>query len=277
MAVPARAQLDPWTPADRFGLSVAVTTRHGGTSTGVYDSLNLGLHVGDDPDRVAVANRDRAARAFGVTLDQMVFAQQVHGVSAALVGPGERGRGTRSEADALAATDALVTTSADVTLAVLVADCVPLVLADPAAGVMAVVHAGWRGTAAGVIGHTLDAMGRHGAQPPRVVAYLGPAVAADRYQVGQEVVLGLRAAVAPHPLDPDIARPDGATHWLVDLIAANRQQLRLAGRPGRAHLHQRHHVRRWPPFQRSCPAAVRPLRIAGAPGQVSLTSTSDLP
>ncbi len=211
-----------------FGLTVAVSTRHGGTSTGVYESLNLGLHVGDDPDRV-VANRDRAARAFGVTLDQMVFAGQVHGVTTALVGPDEAGRGTRAEADALPATDALVTTSADLTLAVLVADCVPLVLTDPAAGVLAVVHAGWRGTAAGVVGHALEAMGHHGAQPPRVVAYLGPAVAPERYQVGEEVVRGLQAAVDPQPLDPEAARPDGASHWLVDLIAANRQQLRLAG------------------------------------------------
>jgi hypothetical protein len=227
---PTRPRLDSWGQAEQFGLEVAVATRHGGTSTGVYDSLNLGLHVGDDPDRV-VANRDRAAQAFGVTLDHMVFAQQVHGVTATVVGPEDGGRGARAQADAVPETDTLITTSDQVTLAVLVADCVPLMLADPSAGVLAVVHAGWRGTAAGVVGHALTAMEHQGAQRQRIVAFLGPAVAPDRYQVSDEVHRGLHEAVAPAPLEPDIARPDGAAHWLVDLIAANRQQLALGGIP----------------------------------------------
>jgi len=207
---------------------MAVSTRHGGTSTGAYESLNLGLHVGDDPGRV-VANRERAARAFGVTLGDMVFAQQVHGSAAAVVGPEDRGRGSRTQDDALAATDTLITTSPGVTLAVLVADCVPLLLADPVAGVLAVVHAGWRGTAAGVAGHALEVMEQHGAQRPRVVAYLGPAVSPGRYQVDRKVVDGLEAAVAPAALDPAVARPDGSVHWRVDLVTANKQQLVLGG------------------------------------------------
>ena len=97
------------------------------------------------------ANRARAAAAFGVGLDTMVFARQVHGATAVLVGPEERGRGTASEDDAIPDTDILVTTSPGVTLAILVADCVPIALVDPAARVLAAVHAGWRGTAAGAV------------------------------------------------------------------------------------------------------------------------------
>jgi hypothetical protein len=222
------AVLRPWNEAGGYGLRVAITTRHGGESTGAYESLNLGLHVGDDPTRV-VRNRERAANAFGVDLSDLVFAEQVHGARATVVDRADRGRGTRDQADAVAATDILVTTSLEVVPVMLVADCLPLALVDPDAKVVATVHAGWRGTAAGVVGRALEAMGLHGGRPERTVAFLGPAVAPDRYQVGPEVREGLAAAVAPVDLHATVARPDGPAHWTVDLIAANRQQLRLAG------------------------------------------------
>jgi YfiH family protein len=219
-----------WAAAERFGASVAVTTRAGGVSAAPYDTLNLGLHVGDRPADV-VANRARAAAAFGVPFDAVVFAQQVHGTTVTPVGPADAGRGTRTAEDALAATDALVTVSPAVTLAILVADCVPVALVDAAAGVLAAVHAGWRGTAGGVLARTLAAMAERGATPAATVAYLGPAVAPDRYQVGDEVHDALAGAVAPAALADGVARPDGPGHWLVDLIAANRQQLVQAGVP----------------------------------------------
>jgi YfiH family protein len=217
-----------WPEAAEAGACVAVSTRRGGVSEGAYDSLNLGLHVGDDPDRV-VANRERAARAFGVPLDTVVFAEQVHGAGVSVVGAAEQGRGTRRMGDAVPATDILVTTTVGTTLAILVADCVPLALVDPVAGVLAAVHAGWRGTAARAVAHAMEAMARLGARPDRTMAYLGPAVLPARYQVTAEVPRALAGAVAPAPLHPDVARPDGADHWHVDLVAANRQQLVEAG------------------------------------------------
>jgi YfiH family protein len=220
-----------WDEAPQFGVVVAVTTRHGGESAVPYDTLNLGLHVGDDQQTV-VRNRQLAATAFGVPLDTAVFARQVHGTIAVLVGPDDRGRGTLSEADAVADTDILVTVSPQVTLAILVADCVPLALVDPEAGVLAVVHAGWRGTAAGAVAQALRAMRDSGADVGRMHAFLGPAVQRDRYQVSEEVRQALSDAVGPASLDPAVARADGPGHWLVDLIAANRQQLLACGVPG---------------------------------------------
>jgi YfiH family protein len=217
-----------WDEAAAAGASVAVTTRHGGASEGPYGSLNLGLHVGDDPGCV-VTNRERAARSFGVPLDTMVFAEQVHGNRVAVVGPGDRGKGIRTMDDAVGATDILVTASAGTTLVMLVADCVPLALLDPEAGVLAVVHAGWRGTAARAVASAVDAMHQLGARADRTMAFLGPAVHPARYQVTAEVRDALAGAVAPAALHPDVARPDGADHWHVDLIAANRQQLLAAG------------------------------------------------
>jgi len=223
-----------WDEAPDHGATVAVTTRHGGLSVAPYDTLNLGLHVGDQPGAV-VGNRARAAAAFGVGLDTLVFARQVHGAAAALVGPDERGRGATSEGDAIPDTDILITTTRGITLVILVADCVPIALVDPEAGVLAAVHAGWRGTAAGAVGRALRAMEDRGARAPRVRAFLGPAVHPDRYQVSDEVREALSGAVGAGALDPAVARPDGAGHWLVDLIAANRQQL-LVGGVGEDHI-----------------------------------------
>ena len=217
-----------WPESVALGAAVAVTTRHGGVSEGPHGSLNLGLHVGDDPERVVV-NRERAARAFGVELDDLVFAEQVHGAGSAVVGTSERGRGTRGMDDAISSTDILLTIDPATTLAILVADCVPIALLDPDARVLAVVHAGWRGTAAQASTLALDAMGALGARPEQVIAFIGPGAHPAHYQVDTEVYRALAAAVAPHPLPPDVARPDGPGHWKVDLMAANRQQLLLAG------------------------------------------------
>ncbi len=158
-----------------------------------------------------------------------MFAHQVHGTGVSVVGPDERGRGATSDDDAVADTDALVTTAPGVTLVIMVADCVPLALVDPVAGVLAAVHAGWRGTGAGVAGAAIAAMRALGARPEHVRAYLGPAVAPDRYQVSDEVHHALLGAADRGGLDEGVARADGPGHWLVDLIAANRQQLREAG------------------------------------------------
>jgi polyphenol oxidase len=216
--------------APGLGVDVAVTTRHGGVSVAPYDTLNLGLHVGDEPAHV-VANRARAAAAFGAAFEDLVFAHQVHGAQATLVGPGERGRGTYADDDALPGIDVLVTVTPGITLAIMVADCVPLALVDPEAHVLAAVHAGWRGTAAGAVGAALRSMQGYGAETGRIHAFVGPAVHRDRYQVSDEVPQALRDAVQPAPLHPAVARPDGPGHWLVDLVAANRQQLVAGGVP----------------------------------------------
>jgi YfiH family protein len=217
-----------WPETATLGAEIAVTTRHGGVSERPYGSLNLGLHVGDDPERV-ITNRERAARAFGVDLETIVFAEQVHGAAAAVVGRAERGQGTLTMDDAVPATDILVTTDLNTTLAILVADCVPIALLDPEARVLAAIHAGWRGTAAQASRRALDAMVSLGAEPERVVAFIGPGVHPARYEVDEEVYEALARAIAPHALTAEVARPAGGGRWRVDLMAANHQQLVLAG------------------------------------------------
>jgi YfiH family protein len=215
-----------WAAFDGLGLDAVVTTRHGGVSQGPYASLNLGLHVGDD-DKVVVANRRRAAAALGAGLSDMVFCNQSHGREVRVVTAEDRGRGTLSLADAVGSTDALVTTQPGIVLVVMVADCVPIVLYDPVAHVLACVHAGWRGTVARVSEAAVEVMSTLGSRPADVVACLGPAIAPDRYQVGAEVAEAAQRYLGAHATQ--VLRPDGTDRWLFDLWAANRVVLREAG------------------------------------------------
>lgn len=151
-----------------------VTTRAGGRSSPPYDSFNLGDHVGDDPVAVA-ANRRRLAGELGLEPDRLVWMEQVHGRNVTTV------RGPRT--DPAEATDALVTGIPGLALIVLVADCVPVLLADPEAGVVAAAHAGRVGARVGVLPATLTAMREAGAQLDRVEALLGPSVCGECYEV----------------------------------------------------------------------------------------------
>jgi polyphenol oxidase len=215
-----------WPALAELGVDAVVTTRSGGVSVGPYESLNLALHVGDDPVAV-VENRRRAAAALGAMLDDLVFGVQVHGIGASVVTGAHRGRGTLGPGDALAETDALVTTDPGTVLVTLVADCVPVVLFDPGARVLACAHAGWRGALSGVLDQTIAAMRTLGASTNRLVAGIGPGVAADRYQVGPEV---RQAALAALGADgPALVPPDGTGRWLLDLPGTVRCLLGRAG------------------------------------------------
>jgi polyphenol oxidase len=219
-----------WSALEASGADAAVTARDGGVSTGPYATLNLSLSVGDDPARV-LENRRRLAAALSVSPGDFVFARQVHGAGVQIVGDADRGSGALTLDDAIADTDALVTTSPGVVLAILTADCVPIVLHDPVAGVLACVHAGWRGTVAGVCAAAVAAMTSLGSRPSDVIAGLGPAASPDRYQVGPDVYHAVTQAfgsAAPGFIRPDPAAPD---HWLLDVWAANRHVLRESGLP----------------------------------------------
>lgn len=151
-----------------------VTTRSGGSSRPPYDTFNLGDHVGDEPASV-FANRNRLAAELGLTQGKLAWMEQVHGRTATVV--------DGSETAAAEATDALVTAEPGVGLVVLVADCVPVLLSDAEAGVVAAVHAGRLGARVGVLPAALRAMESAGAEPRRVEALLGPAICGDCYEV----------------------------------------------------------------------------------------------
>ena len=150
-----------------------VTTRAGGQSKPPYDSFNLG-GVGDAPEAIA-ANRRRLADELGLGRDRLVWMEQVHGRNAEIVD------GPRTEA--VEATDAIVTTEPNLALVALCADCVPVLLADPEAGVVGAAHAGRVGARVGVVPAALDAMKRAGASIERIEVLLGPSACGECYEV----------------------------------------------------------------------------------------------
>ncbi|MFI7234027.1 peptidoglycan editing factor PgeF [Streptomyces cyaneofuscatus] len=174
-------QAEPVTGSAHF----AFTDRWGGVSAAPYGELNLGGAVGDDPAAVG-ANRERAARRLGLDPASVVWMNQVHGRDVAVVdGPW----GADAE---IPAVDAVVTTRRGLALAVLTADCTPVLLVDPVAGVAGAAHAGRPGLVAGVVPAVVEAMAALGARPSRITAHTGPAVCGRCYEVPEE----MRAEVA---------------------------------------------------------------------------------
>jgi YfiH family protein len=215
-----------WPALDRYPVDALVTTRHGGVSAGDYATLNLSFGVGDRPQDV-LENRRRAAAALGADLADFVFGSQVHGAVARVVTRTDRGRGAAVADAGVGEADALVTGDPGTALGAVVADCVPIVLYDPGAHVIACVHAGWRGTAARVTDAALAAMVTLGTRPADVIAGIGPAIGPDRYQVGEDVAAAARECFGERA--PLVIRPDGTGRWLFDLWSANRVLLREAG------------------------------------------------
>ena len=160
------------------------TTRVGGVSAPPFDTFNLGDHVGDDPAAVT-ANRARLAKAIGLPGDHVVWMNQVHGDHVEVV--------TGPRTDPVDDTDALVTTTPRLALAVVTADCVPVLLGDSRAGVVAGVHAGRVGAANGVVLRTVEAMLAEGAHIADISVLLGPSVSGANYEVPAEMAAEVEA------------------------------------------------------------------------------------
>lgn len=184
-----RGEIALWTDValdDRYGITVAFSERTGGESRAPYATLNLGLHVGDDPATVS-HNRDALMHAAGLGggATRLVSAHQVHGTSLYVVDPDLE----PIPADPVPDTDALATRESDVALMLCFADCVPIVVVSPATPrVVAVVHSGWRGTLDDIVGATLRQMvSRYGVNPAEVLAYIGPYIGPENFEVGEDV------------------------------------------------------------------------------------------
>jgi purine-nucleoside/S-methyl-5'-thioadenosine phosphorylase / adenosine deaminase len=202
------------------GAHFAFTDRWGGVSAVPYEELNLGGAAGDDPAAVRT-NRELAAKTLGVDPAQVVWMNQVHGAGVAVVdGPWADGP--------VPEVDAIVTARGGLALAVLTADCTPVLLADPVARVAAAAHAGRPGLVAGVVPAAVRAMTELGADPARIVARTGPAVCGRCYEV-------------PEAMRADVCAVEPAAHsetnWgtpAVDVSAGVHAQLERLGVRDRA-------------------------------------------
>jgi len=197
---------------DLPGARALFTTRRGGVSRGAFASLNLGLWTDDDPACVA-ANRERVAERVGIACERFAQGRQVHGTTV------RRLSETPDPGEEPAPADGQATSAQDVAPVVLVADCLPVALA--ADGAVAMVHAGWRGLAGGVLEAGVAALRELGADGP-LEAAVGPGAGGCCYEVGPEVV----GAFAGQP--DSVSSQPGGPHRL-DLKLAARQRLLAAG------------------------------------------------
>jgi hypothetical protein len=189
----------------------ACTLRTGGVSAAPFESLNLGKHVGDEPAAVA-ENRRRVAAALSLP-SEPVWLSQVHGTRVAEVD---------SESEPAAA-DAAVSRQRGRVLAIQVADCMPVLFASIDGAVVAAAHAGWRGLSAGVLEAAVAAMQ---VEPRRILAWLGPAIGAEHFEVGEEV---RSAFVAHDPHSADALVGNARGRWQCDLLQLARRRLAQLG------------------------------------------------
>ena len=204
-----------WSAPPRVGAFMSL--RSGGVSAPPFDSLNLGDHVGDDPQAVA-HNRSRFVRALGV---RPVWLNQVHG--ARVVDASAHLDGLRPTADAS------WTSEPGIACVIGVADCLPVLLAARNGGAVGAAHAGWRGLAAGVVEAALAAVCEAAScGPSEVEVWLGPAIGPDHFEVGEDVWQAFGGGPHFRPRPPG-THPDGRPRWLADLPGLARQRLQSAG------------------------------------------------
>ena len=174
-------------------------------------------------------NRQRWAARFGLDAERIVTSGQIHGTTLLPIHAEDGGRGARPDSEIVGIADALMTNEPGPVLLSLHADCLPMVLADRRRCVAAVIHAGWRGTVADMAGAAIRAMTTtYGTRPEDVVAFLGPAISGERYEVGPEVAAGWSAIAAPDSIALWPGRDDRSQF---DVRQANRERLRAAGVP----------------------------------------------
>lgn len=208
---------------ERIGVSHGFTTRSGGASRGAFSSLNFSSREGDVPARV-VENWGRLEAAAGLPARGWALLSQVHGARVERIasgGPACHHRRSHPEADGLA------TIERGVVLGVLTADCLPVILAIPGAGAVAVAHAGWRGTLEGVVPQTVrELCDLAAAEPGDVVAAIGPSIGRCCLQVGSEVHRAFHERWGAAHSRRIFEKSDP---WRLDLQTANLLQLRESG------------------------------------------------
>jgi YfiH family protein len=200
------------------GVAHGFFLRTGGVSEGIYASLNCGRGSGDAREHVQ-ENRSRVANALGVHEAALIGPYQVHSAKAVIVhSPWEASRAPQA--------DAIVTNTPNLAVSVLTADCVPLLLADAGAGVVAAVHAGWKGARAGVIENAIEAMESLGAQASRIAAATGPAISPAAYEVGPELKAAFLVGCAENEKYFSEAHP---SHIHFNLPGYVKDKLRIRG------------------------------------------------
>lgn len=224
--------LDDW--MNKFdGLVAGFTTRLGGVSESPFHTNNLGLHVNDD-EQAVISNRKRLTDKLGFSFDSFTCAEQVHANVVADVTVREVGKGRNDVKDTILGADGIITSLNNTLLVSFYADCVPLLFVDPHKRVVALAHAGWKGTVGAIAKQTVHKMvEQYGCDTQHIYAVIGPSISECCYEVDQKVIQAVKQLWQEECLDElvlnNYIKPISSEKALINLKEINRQIMIKAG------------------------------------------------
>lgn len=219
-------QLQDW--KRQYGITAGMTSRLGGVSNAPYASLNVGLHVGDDDEKV-IENRAIVAKQLGFPLHKWVVGEQTHQTNLYKALKGDAGKGAMTRATAISNTDGLYTKETRLLLVSLYADCVPLYYYDHTQRTVGIVHAGWRGTVNRIAKKMVEQWQGEGHDPKNIQIVIGPSIGDCCYEVNEQVISHLEGKWLR---EVKVNNNDGT--YMLDLKLLNKLLLREAGIPERS-------------------------------------------
>ena len=206
------------------GVTAFSSTRRGGYSQGNYGAFNINRYCGDDPQAIA-QNREALCQLLGISDDRLLMPHQVHLTEVVQIDEAFLTLSADERQQRFEGVDALMTDISRVCIGVSTADCIPVLLYDPAHHAVCAIHAGWRGTVQRIVQVAVDQMTKaYGSQPQNMIAQIGPGISLDSFEVGDEVYEAFAKADFKMPL---ISRRDAK--WHIDLPLCNRLQLEDMG------------------------------------------------
>ena len=208
------------------GVTAFSSTRRGGYSQGNYGEFNINRYCGDEPQAIA-RNREALCQLLGINDERLLMPHQVHLTEVVNIDEAFLKLSADEQQQRLEGVDALMTDVSGVCIGVSTADCIPVLLYDPAHHAVCAIHAGWRGTVQRIVEVSVDRMTKaYGSEPQDMMAQIGPGISLDSFEVGDEVYEAFAKAGFEMPL---ISRHDAK--WHIDLPLCNRQQLEALGVP----------------------------------------------
>ncbi|HEY4600386.1 MAG TPA: peptidoglycan editing factor PgeF [Cerasibacillus sp.] len=204
-------------------LCVGFTTRNGGVSQPPYDTLNMGLHVSDEPEHVLM-NREKVSKQLGFPLENWVQGQQIHDSNIHLIESTDRGRGSFSYDTSIRQVDGFITKETGILCTAVFADCVPIFFFDPKTSYIGIAHAGWQGTVKRIAEQMIVKFVALGAYAEDVKVAIGPCISQDNYEVDQHVMNRI-----PQEYHKSVAIPTKERKYLLDLKQLNMDILLQSG------------------------------------------------
>ncbi|WP_068672467.1 peptidoglycan editing factor PgeF [Oceanobacillus sp. Castelsardo] len=215
-------QIEKWHQLNKK-LIAGFTTRNGGVSDPPFQSLNLGLHVPDNQEKI-IKNRELLAKRLNIPLENWVSGEQVHGTTVRMINSDDKGKGTRDYFSSVQGVDGLITNEKNILCTAFFADCVPLFFYDPVTEIIGIAHAGWKGTVNEMAGSMVQAMKDQGVNESNLLVVIGPSISQEMYEVDEKVIDNIKDKYRQK-----CVKPSKNNRYLLDLKKLNVEILLQSG------------------------------------------------